>query len=1083
MDAIINSLMDNSNRTNASSNELRTSEATDKLYDCNICQRSFSSTRGLSTHHRACAKNNKSAHTSSSQPIAPSLTAVPVVVDLPLSQPIVAELNHSVDDEVSAPEVDIVPIENFDHNREDELLDVIVVDQVIDARERIQFPALDLAADAPAPGYDKNYFKRQVQDIYEKIVYWRKNTFELPKGKTGREFILEITDWIKKWNNKSEFRDISFKVVFVMHALLLQQSNRKNKAKKNKEILSRRLMLWKESKLTDLFNEAQVIQSRLKQSVKTNIDSDSLDRKFRNLITSGNVSGALRLLDSNPSSGLLDLNDDTIKLLHEKHPKAKPFCERMALNAAVNPERKFDPIIFDDVTPELIQRIALQTKGSAGPSQANADDWKRIIGSTIYKSASDDLRCEIAELTRQLCVEKLTDPESIEALMACRLVPLNKDPGLRPIGIGEVLRRIIGKAVTTVCRTDIQVAAGGLQLCAGIPGGVEAGIHSLRQMFEDDDAHGLIQVDANNAFNSINRQVLLHNIKFICPEIATFVHNCYVRPARLFVTGGIEIASEEGSTQGDPVAMPLYLVGVTPLLGSCKTEGVKHAAFADDVNSAGFLAALRIWWDKVVELGPYIGYDAKASKSWLIVKPEYYEDAKRIFEGSGLNITVDGKRLLGANIGSIDFKLKYVEDAVTEWVHQVNTLASIAKTEPHAAYSGFVHGLQHKFTFIMRTVPDISQQLRVLDEAIDTFISCMLTTPYSSSDRKLFALPVKLGGLGILIPSEVSDRYYTDSLYVSRSITDNVYNQVESMQVDFDDIKARKHFVESEKTRLEKEAAESISVSLSSEQRKRLECITEDGASSWLTALPLRKYGFFLDKQSFRDALFLRYGYRLSKLPATCVCGFAFSAEHALSCGHGGFVIMRHNDVRDITADLLKLACNDVEIEPELTPLTGENFKLKTTNTSDEARVDVSARGFWTKGKKLYGDVKIFNPLAKSYKNTSLKNAHRSNEQGKKRNYNQRIINVEHGTFTPLVFSSFGGASYETTRFLKRLNELIAAKRGESTSTSMHYIRTLYSFSLLRSTLLCIRGSRSHKKRSVEIKDVDISVATNEFTS
>ena len=98
----------------------------------------------------------------------------------------------------------------------------------------------------------------------------------------------------------------------------------------------------------------------------------------------------------------------------------------------------------------------------------------------------------------------------------------------------------------------------------------------------------------------------------ICPEIATFVHNCCIRPARLFVTGGIEISSEEGSTQGCPVAMPLYAVGVTPLLRSCKTEGVKHVAFVDDVNSAWFLVALRVWWDKVVELGPYIGYDANA---------------------------------------------------------------------------------------------------------------------------------------------------------------------------------------------------------------------------------------------------------------------------------------------------------------------------------------------------------------------------------------------------------------------------------------------------------------------------------------
>ena len=83
--------------------------------------------------------------------------------------------------------------------------------------------------------------------------------------------------------------------------------------------------------------------------------------------------------------------------------------------------------------------------------------------------------------------------------MACRLIPLDKNPGLRPIGIGEVLRRIVGKAVTYVLRPEMRDAAGGLQLCIGHEGGVEAGIHSMRQIYEEEETQGIIQVDANNA--------------------------------------------------------------------------------------------------------------------------------------------------------------------------------------------------------------------------------------------------------------------------------------------------------------------------------------------------------------------------------------------------------------------------------------------------------------------------------------------------------------------------------------------------------------------------------------------------------
>ena len=111
--------------------------------------------------------------------------------------------------------------------------------------------------------------------------------------------------------------------------------------------------------------------------------------------------------------------------------------------------------------------------------------------------------------------------------MACRLVPLDKNPGLRPIGIGEVLRRIVGKMVVMVLRADLQENAGDLQLCAGQESGCEAGIHAMHQIFEDDDTHGIIQVDANNAFNTLNRNVFLHNMKIICPEFSRFICKGY----------------------------------------------------------------------------------------------------------------------------------------------------------------------------------------------------------------------------------------------------------------------------------------------------------------------------------------------------------------------------------------------------------------------------------------------------------------------------------------------------------------------------------------------------------------------------
>ena len=268
------------------------------------------------------------------------------------------------------------------------------------------------------------------------------------------------------------------------------------------------------------------------------------------------------------------------------------------------------------------------------------------------------------------------------------------------------------------------------------------------------------------------------------------------------------------------------------------------------------------------------------------------------------------------------------------------------------------------------------------------------------------------------------------------------------------------------------------------ENIKLLEYTSEAGASLWLTALPLKAQGFHLAKQPFNDALHLRYGIQHEKLPMFCVCGSSYTVDHALSCPRGGFVTIRHNEICDITGEILKEVCNDVEIEPHLQKITGEKFKFKTSVTTEEARLDVAARGFWTRGSKAFADVKVFNPFAKRYSLMSSSSAHRSNEQEKKRKYNERVLEVEHGSFTPLIFTCLGGMSVECNRFYKRLAEILSEKRDTPYNDTINWIKTKISFSLLRTTILCIRGSRSLRKTGSSpiepVATTDIEVAVNE---
>ena len=137
-----------------------------------------------------------------------------------------------------------------------------------------------------------------------------------------------------------------------------------------------------------------------------------------------------------------------------------------------------------------------------------------------------------------------------------------------------------------------------------------------------------------------------------------------------------------------------------------------------------------------------------------------------------------------------------------------------------------------------------------------------------------------------------------------------------------------------------------------------------------LTALPIKEHGFILNKQAFWDSLYLRSNTPHQNLPAKCVCNKPFTVEHALSCHREEFIIIRHNEIRDFTAELLAECHNNVQVEPNLSPLTGKTFPASTI-TTDEARVDIAACGGWIKGKMGFFDVRVFNPTAKTYLKSS----------------------------------------------------------------------------------------------------------------
>ena len=129
-----------------------------------------------------------------------------------------------------------------------------------------------------------------------------------------------------------------------------------------------------------------------------------------------------------------------------------------------------------------------------------------------------------------------------------------------------------------------------------------------------------------------------------------------------------------------------------------------------------------------------------------------------------------------------------------------------------------------------------------------------------------------------------------------------------------------------------------------------------------MTALPLQEQGFYLNKQEFRDALCLRYGWQLPNVPSHCVCGTSFSTDHAMICQHGGLAFIHHNELRDLTAGWLQEVCHNVTIEPPLLPIIGESITPSLANRRNNARADIHARGFWGKRQSAFLTYGCFIP-------------------------------------------------------------------------------------------------------------------------
>ena len=512
--------------------------------------------------------------------------------------------------------------------------------------------------------FDSETLIAHVSDAYDEVVHWKMNLFLVPIGSVRKSFVVELARLYRAFATKSALECIALKASAVLTVLALQEPYPKSKSKVHVKCFERRLQFWSNGLILDLLAEGRTIQEKTFKGLVT-----SASRKVPSLARSFAISvcfreSAIRLSNFLKKgmvqfgfNDVLPSGETVSNALRNKHPNVKGLSEEALVCSDSFPPLP-DQIIFECIDADLIRHAAKQTNGPAGPSGLNALAWRRMCCS--FKEASDTLCHSLALLRRRLCSEHI-HPSILAPLLACRLVALDKNPGVHPIGVCEVARRIMSKAILFVIKGDIQDAAGARQLCGRQIADIEAAVHSVVKLFDDNKTEAILLVDASNAFNSLNRATALMNIRKVCPPFFTVLINVYCESTELYL-GANTLLSQEGTTQGDP--MPFYALATRPLIDSLSLDvpDLRQVWYADDATAGGKFPDLKKWWDNLSKVGPSFGYFVNPKKTWLVTKDNFLPSASEMFGDTMVNITTDGRPVLGSPVG----KPSYITEFVTQ---------------------------------------------------------------------------------------------------------------------------------------------------------------------------------------------------------------------------------------------------------------------------------------------------------------------------------------------------------------------------------------------------------------------------------
>ena len=827
-----------------------------------------------------------------------------------------------------------------------------------------------------------------------------------------------------------------------------------NQSKAVKERLAR----WRRADYRALWEEA-VEMTKLKGKSRKKTQDQQISQEERNsqrasrLAQQGEYTRACQAITS---AGLAEHTAATVREMKAKHPP--PLSPTSFQSQDDSPQMSFSK-------EQVIKAIRSFKKGSApGPDGLRAEHLKVAI-KLSPPNRQDKAADAITKLVNTMGAGAVPLIVAPYLSGACLHAGLKKDGGIRPIAVGNILRRLTSKCVMRGVADRAANLLGPHQLGVGVRGGLEAIIHSMRHVVEGGQVDTMVlQLDLINAFNCCDCDSAFHVVEDIFPDILQWVLTCYGSDAEL-IFGKTIISSTTGFHQGDPLAGFLFSLTLHPIVEMIQQQVptlIANEWYLDDGGVAGQKEELQAVVDILLHHGPARGLILSTAANCPRPKSTIWYPCPTAAHLTNLDpldrgiplVIEDGIVLLGSPIGSIEFEKQAINKRIDK-VREISEMLPRMK-DAQSEYVLLRSCLSiPKIMFTLRTTNPFHHQdlWQRFDNITRETISMILGVPVNDGQWLQAQLPVSKGGLGLRASMDHAPAAYISSLLSSQDLKESILSKsreecpprISSALIDQ---LAMKMGEDTSIISIQSVPQKIISLKIDLHNLQLLENnitglgVTRDIArlaslglphsGDWLNVVPSPALGLHLRPAEFIVSVKYRLGMDIFSRDGQCTaCPLHSDArgDHAISCGYEGERISRHNHLRDAIYNTAVQAC--------LGPTREDRALIPG---SDARPADVLIPN-WSGGRDTAMDVTVVNPLQAALVNiASTTPGHaltkRFNEKMTKHGENCRRAGM---VFLPLPMETLGGWHDQTVSLVKRLGSALARQTGQDESEAIRH--------------------------------------------